>query len=1604
MIASTSTSLYNIIFLDIESTKQKKIQEFGIVYQDEKLKTSSLSEINNFIKDSNTHFMAGHNFINFDYEILKNTSLFLTIKDYFFIDTLPLSLLFFNEKTMHHLPKNYKNEDDFKNNPIEDSKLTRKLLKKIEVRFLSLDQDIQNIFYSLLRDEKYFQGFFKYIEPICNVTYLHNDQLNQKIIQIHQEVIVNHNLLHEVTKTNPIELAYILALLSPHIEIKSHPPKILYDFPKIVEIQKKLCFNFNKASASLNNFSKEVFGFGEFRIFPKLNPTLFGKSKISQQEIVEASLKNESFLTVLPTGGGKTFTFWLPAIIKAKSYKSLTVVISPLQALIEDHITSFNKNVANYKAIAISGFMSPLERAEAIEQTINGEADILYIAPESLRSNMIFNILKNRLIERFVIDEAHCLSTWGNDFRQDYYYICDYVKELVEAKPFQDHIPISCFTATAKPSVIEDIKNYFHSGLNLTLDDYIAVPERENLNYKSITSQSKDKYSKLLSLINAHDGSTLIYIPSSTKNCDDIAEKLSLDTDKRVKSFHSKIEPQEKMTILSEYIKDEIDIIVATTAFGMGVDKPNITNVIHYEMSDSLENYAQEAGRGARDKNLSAFCPILYDENDLDKHFASLNRSKITAGDINSIFRALKKIKGDVINKSAFELARNAGWDVEDNANDYVTKVKTALLELEREGYIERKRNKTHFYADSIAIDSINKLELNLKNSQYNEETKKRLILVHNAIIGRGKTEVVQVDELAHLLGYKKSEVAEAINQLKEMEILGDSKDLSLEIKRNSIEEFEATKKVELTLFKYLSESLADKVTIKELNEHISEYLNISKNNAELIKEIIRNWRDKSSFIFKRVNRQNDLWYFNFIEKETLKYTIDTRQIIAIRILNIFSLEINSTKKLHKIEFSLKMLREQTNKKFTAKEIDKTLLYLHHLHIVELLNGRFINYSPMAIHKKEKFSTKRKYTKTEYKHRLEQHYLTKIESIHIMGEYAKRLQSDNSKAIRFMRDYFTSPYQDFKKKYKLLKEKISRPITQHRYDKIFSKMSPVQQDIISDKHTKAMMVLAGPGSGKTKVLVHKIASLILTEDIKPEQFMMLTFSRAAMGEFKSRLNTLIGSLSFDIEINTFHSYALKLIARVVRNNDDDILNHSIIEATRQIKAGEITLPQITVLILDEFQDINEQSFELIRAIYAANDKEMRIIAVGDDDQCINIHAGADIQYIDKFERAFGEDDEGNKLFKQYELLTNFRSKNSIVEYSNSFISKITQRYKTKLLKAYTQNEGKVTVQTCRSKNLITPVVELIKKEEQSKNIAILAYTNDEIMQIYSNLQEIGIAAKFIIDREKFHLKNIIEIVEFDKIVNSFLHANTVYSEENFEKALEIIELKYQGSKNIQLLKKVVDKFLYESQAYYASTWLAYLDEIKIEEFEEYNKDIVLSTIHKSKGMEFDKVILLVKENPKKDIEKRIYYVGMTRAKNELTILRHGSDKFEKKEYAHYIFDSNTYLNNHKIQTFMMGLNEIYLGYNYQKYYDELKLVAGTQVTIGEDNYGKLCIKYQNKVISIFSQAFNQKISHFLNNGYKINNAEIDYIIVWYDRQNSQYIQHPLYKIVLHKLI
>jgi len=203
----------------------------------------------------------------------------------------------------------------------------------------------------------------------------------------------------------------------------------------------------------------------------------------------------------------------------------------------------------------------------------------LYVAPESLRYKTIRKILNNRFISRIVIDEAHCLSTWGQDFRPDYRYIAPFIKNELKQK----NIPISCLTATASKAVIDDINDYFESNLNIQLKQFIASNKRKNLCYsvkKVLASSEKQKdihtakYNEILNILDIDIVPAIIYIPTSTQKCNDVANQLTLDTNFTVMPFHSKVEELDynREQILYDFIDNEsdnhIDIIVATTAFG----------------------------------------------------------------------------------------------------------------------------------------------------------------------------------------------------------------------------------------------------------------------------------------------------------------------------------------------------------------------------------------------------------------------------------------------------------------------------------------------------------------------------------------------------------------------------------------------------------------------------------------------------------------------------------------------------------------------------------------------------------------------------------------------------------------------------------------------------------------------------------------------------------------------------------------------------------------------------------------------------------------------------------------------------------------------------
>jgi len=277
------------------------------------------------------------------------------------------------------------------------------------------------------------------------------------------------------------------------------------------------------------------------------------------------------------------------------------------------------------------------------------------------------------------------------------------------------------------------------------------------------------------------------------------------------------------------------------------------------------------------------------------------------------------------------------------------------------------------------------------------------------------------------------------------------------------------------------------------------------------------------------------------------------------------------------------------------------LFYLSRTEAIKIEGGFLVTYNRLTI---QRLCTdnKRRYKLEDYR-KLGQFYENKVQQIHIVGEYAHKMLEDYKSALQFVEDYFHLDYPAFLGKYfGGRKEEIRRNLTPTKFRQLFGELSARQLKIIKDQTARYIVVAAGPGSGKTKVLVHKLASLLLMEDVKHEQLLMLTFSRAAATEFKVRLMDLIGNAAAFIEIKTFHSFCFDLLGKVGNLEKADGI---IRLATEKILANEVELSRITktVLVIDEAQDMDADDYRLVKALMDKNE-EMRVIAVGDDDQNI----------------------------------------------------------------------------------------------------------------------------------------------------------------------------------------------------------------------------------------------------------------------------------------------------------------------------------------------------------------------------------------------------------------
>src|SRR4051794_7904394 len=346
-----------------------------------------------------------------------------------------------------------------------------------------------------------------------------------------------------------------------------------------------------------------------------------------QEEVIRAILAGKDTLAIMPTGAGKSLCYQLPGA----ELPGTTIIVSPLISLMKDQVDKLRELGVN--AVQVNSTLNRGEEAEVLEEIQKEQRDFVFVTPERLAQPEFLEMLKSNLIDIFVIDEAHCISQWGHDFRPSYLRLRSAIEALGNPR-------ILALTATATPGVVDDIRR------QLGREDMEIVDIgvfRENLHLEVIPAPREESKRELLPrLLGEMAGAGIVYV-STIKDCEEVTDHLrSLGFD--VARYHGRLGARERKRTQEGFMAGDLRIIVATNAFGMGIDKQDLRFVVHYNLPGSLESYYQEAGRAGRDGE-PARCVLLYQPEDKNTQIFFLNGRYPKREHFVTVYKALEKLR-----------------------------------------------------------------------------------------------------------------------------------------------------------------------------------------------------------------------------------------------------------------------------------------------------------------------------------------------------------------------------------------------------------------------------------------------------------------------------------------------------------------------------------------------------------------------------------------------------------------------------------------------------------------------------------------------------------------------------------------------------------------------------------------------------------------------------------------------------------------------------------------------------------------------------------------------------------------------------------------------
>ena len=1495
-------------------------------------------------------FVLGHNLIAHDLPHLAAAKPDLGLLNLPAVDTLRLNPLAFPRNPYHHLVKHYQDgplQGDRVNDPEQDARLTLELFRDQRAALRQRQQanpDLMLAWHGLTTPSAERSGLTSLFASLRGAQRPSAPDVRNAV----RRLLADHACRSAVdiavadTEGHGWNLAYALAWLSVAGGNSVMPPWVRHQFPDAGLLVRQLrdapcnapaciwCRTRHDARHELTRW----FGFEQFRPQPAAP-----NGRSLQEAIVEAAMRGEHVLGILPTGTGKSICYQIPALSRYDKTGALTVVISPLVALMADQVANLEARGVGSCA-TLNGLLSMPERADVLERIRLGDVAILLIAPEQLRSHSLRKALSQREIGAWVLDEAHCLSKWGHDFRPDYRYVGRFIRERAgdEALP-----PVLCLTATAKPDVVAEIVQYFRDEMGVALQVLDGGSERRNLDFVVVETTPAAKFAHVHEIL-ASDlspdaaGGAIVYC-ASRRQTEELAAFLR-DKAHAAAAFHSQIPPETKKDLQRRFIHGELRVMVATNAFGMGIDKPDVRLVLHADIPGSLENYVQEAGRAGRDQQ-PARCVLLYAPEDVERQFSLSAHSRLSQREIQTVLKAIRKLdskkrdRGEIVATAGEILAEDPDGDFERDRSSGDTRVRSALAWLEEAGLLTREENRVQVFPSSLRVAGLEEARARIERKIDLEPYRQALLTLAETLLHADADEGISTDELMGIAGMNATQLRAALCDLEHLGIVGNDTVITAfvhaGVERSSRRRLESATRLEIAAIDALQSAAPDlaKDGSTALNlRHLTQTLKdaghadaLPERLMAVLRGLAGDGRDddsaRGSLRLRRIDREmvavtlQRAW-------PALKTTAERRRAAAERLLEHWlaalpagargtDLLAESTmgKLLAAVESDLVLKAESRD---LSRLLDRALLWLHEQEILRLGKGLAIFRPAMTL---KLAPDRRNFTQIDFKP-LKLHYDAQRLQIHVMAEYARRALIALAEALQLALDYFRLPEAGFLQRWLPGREQeLARQTTPASWQAIVTALNNRdQQRIIADDRDQAhVLVLAGPGSGKTRILVHRIAYLLRVRREHPRGILALAYNHHAAVQIRQRLRELVGDDAAGVTVLTCHAFAMRLVgARLwdrADNGGDDYFKQVLRDALALLK-GEGLPPEeadeqrdrllagFRWILVDEYQDIGPDEYELIAAIAGRSlqdeERKLSLFAVGDDDQNIYAFKGASVTFIRQFEADYAA--------RPVYLLDNYRSTAHLIDAANALIRPAGERLKADHpIRVDRARRGAPSGGEWQARDAVGQGrVQVLPVDGNPRLQAMTIMT--ELQRLAALAPDWNWARCAVIAREWRYLEPVRSYCEREDIPVQMADEDTLplWRLRETQSLLDWLRL---GDRKVVDTATSLDWITAQSP----NPWWSLLGEaiqahgietagaaLPIQHLMDWLVDwgrqvrrrqsgLLLTTAHSAKGLEFDHVAVLdggwdkMGAHEDGDAARRLYYVAMTRARQTLTLAR-----------------------------------------------------------------------------------------------------------------------------------